>query len=1807
MSAELALIQKVELRIALATTPEAFQRAFDTYLPPLLLKFASPNPQVKSQIMSTTKFLLSKFNTTPTLKVPINALLEQVKLPNVSSGSDSSSVQNYSLLFISKGIDRLDGDQKLDLFSKIWDSISTFSPSVTARLFNIGLKLLVSFDSIVPPLPEFTNADDSKFIFQKFYKFMLLHPTKLTENGQIDNSTFQKGLSLADVSFFYYQAGAIFNSHLLSTYKLKLLKFLDPIESSDKTLALVCACADSDSEVSSVAITALKRVSINYESHQLIQTLIDMFIGNGIPPVRSQLQERIILILCKSEYAAKSSYVDQIAIIGMDSPNNKVKQGTVSFIRWFTTIVATSDLDDFDDGLAINICEKLKFSLSSTDNHPQNFKLYLTQRQIQYETLGLLLKKVPNLVTLPYVNFFFHMITVEDISLKISIQVVLAGLGPELKSFHNSDKEKLYDLLQNTIKDSSSEPIAKLVSIKLLNSVYDFENPDCRLLNILALKGVSTKDNVTLVEEVNKGLHPYWFRVLNEEKSISFPNFSQLISKMGDIFDTYDALCIKVAIKFAWNCLVMNAIGENQRASQIIGMDQYWQTKLDNAIEYDDIIHKCLVDYVNNFTKIDSQGDTDMNGGFSDNSIGKFLSILFIAASKSEFNLEILKNIHKILSIANDDTISSVANDNNVNKFLDSSLSLYTDESIYYTSTIIGVLSTHPNIKNDAISKLILILTAQQTPIYNTIWGFVISRLEIRGRLDSILTPDSIISHLTKISHSLDSTSSRDIKSALDVVTQLSMFNCLSLNDPKLIKLKEEMKFKIKKLVLRQNEAATTCWAYFSLSFDQSVSSDGELNEFESTLYQTYDTKHPDFLFTVGECWTILASGWKSKVMKNMNDVRSAVSPNKNPNRVKIIFETIMRACFNNKPSIRKAGCIWLLSMVQFSYDTVMTEKVKDIQHAFMRFLSDKEEIIQEAASRGLSIIYENGDSGLQDVLVHDLLLSFTDSDKTTKEIISEYVDQDTQLFDQGVMSTGDGKSVNTYKDVLSLASEIGDPSLVYKFMSLAKNSALWSSRKGIAFGLGTILDKSKLTLMMDSNTVMAKRLIIKLWRYKHDPNPDVSRAMNNIWDSLIVDPKKVIEENFDILYKECITGMGSMEWRSREASTIALHELLNQVEFTKFDSNLKEIWTMSFRAMDDIKASVRKEGEKLTRFLANSMISKISSSSGNNEVQSTILEQLIPFLLGNGGLLSDIEEVKKFAFETVMKLINTNSKSLKPYVTEMVTQMVSMMSSVEPQFINYIALNADKYNLEANDIDSQRLGMIGSSPLMTAIEKLLGLLDNENISRFIEDFNICAKNAIGLPSKVAASKVIVDLIVRHLFLVKDYGDRLLKMASSQLKDRNDTVARSYAMACGYVVRCSSIKSTQSLSKRLVKYYFEKKAETGEDRFPLISAYTSECVFKFSNDKFQSIASAFLPLAFIGKHDPNEQISTNFKKVWVDTTNSSSSAIKLYFGEILDLMNKNIDSTNLELRKTIAFSIIELVNKLGNDISTIDESQLLQLYEILLGSLKGRTYDGKEKLLQSLVLLAKNSKSYLVKNQEIFNEVVNRIVNEVKRKNDAYRKQCIMSFGLFLSSYPEDEWLYQEYIREIDSLLKERDGDVDMDDKDTTKIGIEYTLFNQMLINNIISSVSVENINYNTLEYSIDVLLSHIRDINIDMIKSKDGKHKYKLGILNLLRRLIFTVFGDSDNETRVSKSLQSEYKLKILEIWRLIGTVVITVNELQSIIIPFIRLTRMIMDNGHLTGPEMKECTSALVNIKVNINNTVVIKEVNNALPHVA
>lgn len=90
------------------------------------------------------------------------------------------------------------------------------------------------------------------------------------------------------------------------------------------------------------------------------------------------------------------------------------------------------------------------------------------------------------------------------------------------------------------------------------------------------------------------------------------------------------------------------------------------------------------------------------------------------------------------------------------------------------------------------------------------------------------------------------------------------------------------------------------------------------------------------------------------------------------------------------------------------------------------------------------------------------------------------------------------------------------------------------------------------------------------------------------------------------------------------------------------------------------------------------------------------------------------------------------------PYVPSLVDKFVTLLSSLEPEVVNYLHLNADKYNTTGEDIDRMRLSNVRGSPMMDAIERCLDLLDGETMKSFIPQLQKTIRKALGLPSKVS-------------------------------------------------------------------------------------------------------------------------------------------------------------------------------------------------------------------------------------------------------------------------------------------------------------------------------------------------------------------------------------------------------------------------------------------------------------------------------------
>lgn len=98
--------------------------------------------------------------------------------------------------------------------------------------------------------------------------------------------------------------------------------------------------------------------------------------------------------------------------------------------------------------------------------------------------------------------------------------------------------------------------------------------------------------------------------------------------------------------------------------------------------------------------------------------------------------------------------------------------------------------------------------------------------------------------------------------------------------------------------------------------------------------------------------------------------------------------------------------------------------------------------------------------------------------------------------------------------------------------------------------------------------------------------------------------------------------------------------------------------------------------------------------------------------------------------------------------------------------------------------------------------------------------------------------------------------------------------------------------------------------------------------------------------------------------MWNEITPGTEAGIKQNLEPITEILRLSLESSSWNTKVQAANAVHTLAQKLGNDIDPTVRSTLLK---VLTDSIRGRTWDGKERLLNALATLACNSK-YACKN-----------------------------------------------------------------------------------------------------------------------------------------------------------------------------------------------------------------------------------------------
>jgi proteasome component ECM29 len=567
------------------------------------------------------------------------------------------------------------------------------------------------------------------------------------------------------------------------------------------------------------------------------------------------------------------------------------------------------------------------------------------------------------------------------------------------------------------------------------------------------------------------------------------------------------------------------------------------------------------------------------------------------------------------------------------------------------------------------------------------------------------------------------------------------------------------------------------------------------------------------------------------------------------------------------------------------------------------------------------------------------------------------------------------GGNISTYKELCSLATDLNQPDLVYKFMHLANYNASWNSRKGAAFGFSSIAAKAGEQLEEH-----LPKIVPKLYRYQFDPTPNIQASMSSIWNALIPETNRTVDKYFKEIIAEISTNLTSNQWRVRESCCNALQDLLRGRTLDDAIDYLPRIWNDLFRVMDDIKETVRLSASKAAGALSRASIKMCDANQSGAKSGERAIQAVIPPLLENG-LASAVPDVRVVVITTVAKI--TKAKE-----------------------VNYLSVRLANDGAIQEKLDMARIAAAKSSSMMECVNHVLQFVDADTLQELVPRLIDLIKGSSGVAAKGTSAHLITTLTHQCPLDLQQYTGKILSAFVSGLTDRNAAVRKTYASSIGHLMKTAKDSSLEKLFAKLRTWYMEK----GDDASAWAVAYTFDAINRHNPDRLKAHAAQALPVAFLAMHEEmrpareNEEILEIWQEVWSDGTPGAQGGTRLYLKEIMAILEVAIELQQWKVKAQAARAMGTVATTLGETFP-LKEQQLL--LTILINSLAGRTWDGKEAVVKAVA-------DVCVSNKEGARQALNdgggltdeilmaTLFRECKREKISYRLVALEAAGRVL-------------------------------------------------------------------------------------------------------------------------------------------------------------------------------------------------------------
>ncbi|KAH8320498.1 hypothetical protein KR067_004311, partial [Drosophila pandora] len=729
----------------------------------------------------------------------------------------------------------------------------------------------------------------------------------------------------------------------------------------------------------------------------------------------------------------------------------------------------------------------------------------------------------------------------------------------------------------------------------------------------------------------------------------------------------------------------------------------------------------------------------------------------------------------------------------------------------------------------------------------------------------------------------------------------------------------------------------------------------------------------------------------------------------------------------------RQAISVWLLAVVKHcSQRPAILAKKELLQFAFTELLSDDSEFVQDVASRGLGLVYTLSDSTSQTDLANSLLDQLIGGKRKVNQVAPE-----TELFAEGMLGkTPTGGNITTYKELCSLASDLNQPDMIYQFMQLANHNATWTSKLGAAFGLKTLSAESRQKMQP-----YLGKIIPRLYRYKYDPTPKIQNSMISIWDTIVSDSKEVTERYYWEILRELLDNLTCKEWRVRIACCLAVRDLLKRSNGLKLRSEelvrggksadamevdevpepeLKELWFQLFRVMDDIHEGTRVAAHGTAAFL--SKLCVIAASADHGKSGTAVAASILPYLLDTG-VGHKVVEIRKVSIKTISDMIDSSGSLIAPHLATLIPCLLRATGELENAKLSYVSTRLGADNEAQEAVDTLRAEAAKSHHTMEAIGKCVRYIDYPALEKMTPEVLELMKNSVNLGTKIGCAHFVCLISIRLGKEMTPVVGKYIRACLVGIKDRNPTVRKYNASAIGHILGLAKEQSIKSFFAKLDEMYADQPNNRS-------IALTIQSINKRHHELLKDYMDSMLPLIFFAMHEEsNEESKANvelWKDLWTDVS-PGDAGIRLNLHVIIPKLEASLTDASWSRKAQAANAIQTIATRLS---SSLEETDRVRLIKLLLSGLQGRTFEGKERLLQALAGLSKG----LNRNHEIGPSVIDAAMREARKREPIYRTKALASLGDILDQLEADR--FEEVYNMTWNLLEKKELSRDSDDDD---------------------------------------------------------------------------------------------------------------------------------------------------------------------------